>query len=210
MACPNCNTSENHVTSDEEYIWYCHKCTRYELRRIESVRPMTQELKSNQLKQGQVMIESICECGKAFKQWESSSHVLCPTCRNREQVKRWKENNPERYAELKEKYTEQEIARRGKYEPRMIICPDCKKEFVTNNEMEYAAVLWALNKAVDGDIILTDSQLVVNQVAGKWKVKEPRLDTLCKLARLKMEDKDVSLEWIPREENLAGKVLDKE
>ena len=35
----------------------------------------------------------------------------------------------------------------------------------TNNEMEYAAVLWALNKAVDGDIILTDSQLAVSYPA---------------------------------------------
>ena len=79
----------------------------------------------------------------------------------------------------------------------------------TNNEMEYAAVLWALNKAVCGDIILTDSQLVVNQVAGKWRCKEPRLKGYCDTVWEKVQDKVVELVWIPREENLAGKVLEK-
>jgi ribonuclease HI len=79
----------------------------------------------------------------------------------------------------------------------------------TNNEMEYAAVLWALNIAEDGDIVYTDSQLVVNQVMGKWKVKEQRLAGFCVLAKEKLQSKQVILVWIPREENLAGKVLEK-
>lgn len=80
----------------------------------------------------------------------------------------------------------------------------------TNNEMEYGAVLYALNIADEGDVVCTDSQLVVNQVNGKWKCKEPRLQTFRDLAQQKLKDKpDVSLVWIPREESLAGKVLEK-
>jgi len=79
----------------------------------------------------------------------------------------------------------------------------------TNNEMEYAAVLWAANKAVDGDVICTDSQLVVNQVNGKWRIKEPRLKDFYVSVQSKLWNRNIGLVWIPREENLAGKVLEK-
>lgn len=46
----------------------------------------------------------------------------------------------------------------------------------TNNHAEYAAVIMALEKANNLEIakieILSDSQLVVNQLNGEWKVKD--------------------------------------
>lgn len=129
--CPHCGNAET-ITTDE-YIWHCPKCTRHELRPIEPVKPMTQELKSNQLKQGQKMVECVCTCGAHFRRWESSAHTLCTTCRAREHARRWRERNPERYAELLEKRVEERMAKREKYESRTIVCPDCKKEFITRS-----------------------------------------------------------------------------
>ncbi len=82
----------------------------------------------------------------------------------------------------------------------------------TNNEMEYQALLDLLihshpfNVGQD-DEILSDSQLVVNQVNGKWKVKEPRLFPLCQKAQRLLKERGCILKWIPREENKAGHLL---
>lgn len=78
----------------------------------------------------------------------------------------------------------------------------------TNNEMEYRSVLYAIATSNKDDIILTDSQLVVNQVNGKWKVKSEHLKTLCIRAQSLLELRGSTLKWIPREENLAGKVFE--
>ena len=78
----------------------------------------------------------------------------------------------------------------------------------TNNEMEYAAVIVALESSSNNEIY-TDSQLVVNQVAGKWKVKEAHLKPLCQRVQELLKEKDSTLHWIPREENLAGKILER-
>lgn len=82
------------------------------------------------------------------------------------------------------------------------------KEF-TNNEMEYEALLSLLRgtSIMEGDEIFSDSQLVVNQVNGKWRVKEPKLKPLCKEAKELMIIRGVTLSWIPREENKAGKLI---
>lgn len=52
--------------------------------------------------------------------------------------------------------------------------------------------------------IVTDSQLVVNQVNGSWKVKEIRLLTLCWEAQRLIKENQCTLKWIRREENKAG------
>lgn len=78
----------------------------------------------------------------------------------------------------------------------------------TNNEMEYAAVIAAMQKAMQGDIILTDSQLVCNQVRGKWKVKKPHLLPLCITARSLLNEKKLQIIWCSRKENLAGHLLE--
>ncbi len=85
---------------------------------------------------------------------------------------------------------------------------------VTVNESEYIAVIRALGlawtlHATDVEI-LSDSQLIVNQLNGTYKTKEPRLQGLA----LEVLDtashwfKTVKFTWIPREENKAGKLLE--
>ncbi len=79
----------------------------------------------------------------------------------------------------------------------------------TNNEMEYEALIQALHLSHVGDEILSDSQLVVNQVNGLWKVHEERLFPLCQEAQGLMKKKQCTLTWIPRAQNKAGHLLEK-
>jgi ribonuclease HI len=90
----------------------------------------------------------------------------------------------------------------------------------TNNEAEYYALLkalamieerWAeettgrIPSSVGQILIRSDSQLVVNQVNGDWRVEDSKLIELSETARDSIEKLgDVRLEWIPREENFAG------
>ena len=82
----------------------------------------------------------------------------------------------------------------------------------TNNEAEYLAVLAALeelpkyqkNPLVITEI-LSDSQLVVNQLNHKYHIKESRLRELA--MRVWQISGNVKFTWIPREKNLAGKLL---
>ncbi|TMI22001.1 ribonuclease HI family protein [Candidatus Bathyarchaeota archaeon] len=90
----------------------------------------------------------------------------------------------------------------------------------TNNEAEYYALLKALaliterwaDKATGriqggiGEILIrSDSQLVVNQVNGEWRVEDSKLIELSEEARDSSKKLGrVKLEWVPREENYAG------
>jgi len=90
----------------------------------------------------------------------------------------------------------------------------------TNNEAEYYALLKALALAaerwadkttgkvldgVGGILIRSDSQLVVNQVNGEWRVEDSKLIELSEEARDSIKKLGpVRLEWVPREENYAG------
>lgn len=89
----------------------------------------------------------------------------------------------------------------------------------TNNEAEYLALLEALQiisdkwATVSGRIpdekgpieIRSDSELIVNQMKGSYKVKEARLRPLWEKARHLMASLGpVRLEWVPREKNYAG------
>ena len=87
---------------------------------------------------------------------------------------------------------------------------------VTNNVGEYKAVLLALEAAQElrlEDVeILTDSQLVVEQVNGRWKVRTPHLLPFNQLAKKLMQEigsegRNIRLKWISREENIAGFLL---
>ena len=82
----------------------------------------------------------------------------------------------------------------------------------TNNEGEYEAVLAALCLVDLYDLapaeIKTDSLLVVNQVNGTWQCRKKTL--LLQRDKIRRElswHSNVTLSWIPREENLAGHVL---
>ena len=88
----------------------------------------------------------------------------------------------------------------------------------TNNEAEYEALVRALEAARDYGLseadVRGDSQLVVKQVRGEWRVNEPRLRERRVRARELLEGFDRwSLEHVPREINdradeLANDALD--
>ncbi len=63
-------------------------------------------------------------------------------------------------------------------------------------------------KVLDGVgeiLIRSDSQLVVNQVNGAWRVEDSKLLELSEKARESVKNLgNVRLEWVPREENYAG------
>lgn len=86
-------------------------------------------------------------------------------------------------------------------------------DHLTSNEAEYHALIAVLNYVGRGSsvLIFTDSALVANQFAGKFRVNEPRLKRLLDEAKMLMEERDLEVEvrWIPRERNLAGKLLDR-
>lgn len=77
----------------------------------------------------------------------------------------------------------------------------------TNNEAEYLAILRALQNNLDDVDIYSDSQLVVNQLNHKWSIKEDKLRTLAVAIWEVSRGRKVTFNWIPRKENLAGKVL---
>jgi len=85
----------------------------------------------------------------------------------------------------------------------------CGKQFnYTNNEEEYRGVIAALNLCAEGDEICSDSMLVVNQVAGNWKVNKPHLKGLCEQAKKLLKEKKAKLIWVGRNDNLAGKIFE--
>ena len=84
---------------------------------------------------------------------------------------------------------------------------------VTVNQGEYEAVLYALDWArcncKDSEFeILTDSQLIINQVNGVYKCRNKKLLPLRNRVIAQLLQHGGKLSWIPREENLAGLVLD--
>lgn len=74
----------------------------------------------------------------------------------------------------------------------------------TNNTCEYKALVEALTYCKDHQLhapqVYMDSQLVVNQVAGGWKVRAPNLKTLNEQARTLWRELRAGLAWVPREE----------
>ena len=77
----------------------------------------------------------------------------------------------------------------------------------TNNEAEYLAVIRALEKFLpEVTEILSDSQLVVNQLNLKWAIKEARLKNYANQVN-KLAQGTIKFIWVPREQNLAGRLL---
>lgn len=88
----------------------------------------------------------------------------------------------------------------------------------TNNVAEYKAVIFALKKAkqllgaeasLETDVeIRSDSELIVSQVMGKYKVKDEELKPLfIDVWNLKQDFKEVRFVLIPREDNKAADKL---
>ena len=99
-----------------------------------------------------------------------------------------------------------------------VYIPQLKKEYskflgkATNNEVEYQAVIFALKKikhliggkkAEKSEVELRiDSELVVNQLSGKYKIKEKDLiPFFIEIWNLKQDFSGVRFIYIPREEN---------
>ena len=96
----------------------------------------------------------------------------------------------------------------------------------TNNVAEYQAVIFALKKAKHllgknqlkktKVVINLDSELVANQLNGKYKILEPDLQPLfIEVWNLKFDFPDLKFQYIPREKNkradrLVNEILDKE
>lgn len=85
----------------------------------------------------------------------------------------------------------------------------------TNNEAEYTALILGLTNALNLGIteieVEGDSNLVVNQVQGLWKVKVPKLVPLqSKANKLLWKFKKWSVKHIYREENTDADRLSKE
>jgi len=84
----------------------------------------------------------------------------------------------------------------------------------TNNFAEYSAVIKALETAHgmgDTDVhIKTDSQLIVRQLNGEYKVKDPGLKPLHERAVRLCKGLAVHFEHIPREKNDEADRLSKE
>jgi ribonuclease HI len=90
------------------------------------------------------------------------------------------------------------------------IVTDLLIEGCTNNTAEYVAMLQALLSCDDGDFIHTDSQLVHGQLTKKWSVNFEHLQILHDKCEKILKSKNVQLIWISRDENLAGKVLERD
>jgi ribonuclease HI len=97
-------------------------------------------------------------------------------------------------------------------------------ENITNNEAEYQALIFALKKfkalfgkelAKNTDIeIKSDSELLIKQVRGEYKILEPKIQSLfITVWNLRIDFKKIKFTLIPREKNkeadaLANEALD--
>jgi ribonuclease HI len=78
----------------------------------------------------------------------------------------------------------------------------------TNNVAEYTALTKALQWLLANDYsskkveIKSDSQLIVNQLTGDYKVKARRIMPLYKeVLSLKSKFQDIQIKWVPRDKN---------
>ena len=88
----------------------------------------------------------------------------------------------------------------------------------SNNVAEYKALIAGVRLALKIDPnaelhIRMDSKLVVEQMAGRWKIKHPDMAELAAEARAALTGTPVKFEWIPREINtradrLANRAMD--
>lgn len=82
----------------------------------------------------------------------------------------------------------------------------------TNNVAEYRGLVEGIRRAVKldptADIhVRMDSQLVVEQMSGRWKIKHPAMRELAEEARALIGHRTVTFEWIPRADNARADAL---
>ena len=86
-----------------------------------------------------------------------------------------------------------------------------KKSDITNNQAEYLAIISALKKFVNTNnelIIFSDSKNTVSQLNHEFAINNDSLRILAREAwELVGHCSNLKIKWIPRKENLAGKML---
>ena len=86
-----------------------------------------------------------------------------------------------------------------------------EKSGITNNQAEYLAIISALKKFVNTDdeiTIFSDSKNTVNQLNHEFAINNEKLRDLARESWLIIgKFSNLSIVWIPRKENLAGKML---
>lgn len=86
---------------------------------------------------------------------------------------------------------------------------------MTNNVAEYTAVVEALklasaNGLLDGEVVVKgDSQLVIRQLRGEYKIKSETSRKFFPVIRKLTSGFNVRFEWVPREENMEADYLSK-
>ena len=86
-----------------------------------------------------------------------------------------------------------------------------KKSEITNNQAEYMAIILALKKFVETDdeiTIYSDSKNTVNQLNHEFAINNEKLRDLARESWVLIAKfSSISIIWISRKENLAGKML---
>jgi ribonuclease HI len=86
-----------------------------------------------------------------------------------------------------------------------------KKSSITNNQAEYMAIISALQKFANTNeqiIIYSDSKNTVSQLNHEYAINNEQLRELARQAwALIAKISDIKIVWIPRKDNLAGKML---
>ena len=86
-----------------------------------------------------------------------------------------------------------------------------KESNITNNQAEYMAILAVLKKFTnytDEITIYSDSKNTVSQLNHEYAINSPELRMLAMEAwNLIGKYSNLKIKWIPRKENLAGKML---
>lgn len=82
----------------------------------------------------------------------------------------------------------------------------------TNNVAEYRALVagleWVAQTYPDAQVLVRmDSKLVIEQMAGRWKIKHPDMRDLAIEANRFASQLSVTYQWVPREENSAADEL---
>jgi ribonuclease HI len=77
---------------------------------------------------------------------------------------------------------------------------------MTNNVAEYEALMaaarWLVDEGIEDKIVIKgDSELVIKQMKGQYKVSSATSKKYVPEIRKLLEGKDVSFSWVPREEN---------
>ena len=82
---------------------------------------------------------------------------------------------------------------------------------LTNNQAEYLAIISALQRYTNSDdeiIIYSDSKNTVNQLNHEFAINNEKLRDLARESWVIIgKFSNLSIIWIPRKENLAGKML---